>query len=217
MASPVKIASDLWAAYETGGVDAVLDRVADDVVWQPDPHTGAVLRGADELRSFAAGADCALELVEIEDHGQAVLMAVRAGGREILWVLHFRLGRLWRLASFAEREDAVGSLVALQAIAGPLFGARERDGVVRVRGELDVATASSLEKLLLRERERGEVVELDLSELGFMDSTGLRVLLRARQAAERGGWEVVLTAASPPVQRLFTLSGVRAALPRQAY
>ncbi|MEA2623887.1 MAG: hypothetical protein QOH61_2797 [Chloroflexota bacterium] len=217
MASPVKTVSDLWAAYETGGVDAVLARVGDDVVWQPDPRTGAVMRSADELRAFAARTECPMELREIEDHGQAVMMAVCLEGHEVVWVLHFRLGRLWRLASFAEREDAVSSLVALQAIAGPVFGAREREGVVRVRGELDVATAAALEKLLLRERERGTVVELDLSELGFMDSTGLRVLLRAQQAAERGGWELVLTAASPPVRRLFTLSGVHAALPRQAY
>ena len=217
MASSVKIVSDLWAAYESGGVDAVLDQVGDEVVWQPDPFLGTVLRDPDALRAFAAEADCPLELLELEDHGQAVLMAVRLGSRDIYWVLHFRLGRLWRLASFAEHEDAVGSLVALQAIAGPVFGVRERDGVVRVRGELDVATAGSLEKLLLRPRERGELIELDLSDLGFMDSTGLRVLLRAQQAAERGGWEVVLTGASAPVQRLFDLSGVHAALPRQAY
>ena len=217
MASPVKIVSDLWAAYESGGVDAVLDRVGDEVVWQPDPFLGTVLRDPDALRAFAAEADCPLELLELEDHGQAVLMSVRLGTRDVYWVLHFRLGRLWRLASFAEREDAVESLVALQAIAGPVFGVRERDGVVRVRGELDVATAGSLEKLLLRPRERGEVVELDLSDLGFMDSTGLRVLLRAQQAAERGGWEVVLTSVSTPVRRLFDLSGVHAALPRQAY
>jgi anti-anti-sigma factor len=217
VASPVKTVSDLWAAYETGGVDAVLARVADDVVWQPDPFMGTVLRDADGLRAFAAEADCPLELLEIEDHGQAVLMSVRLGERDVFWVLHFRLGRLWRLASFAEREDALGSLVALQTIAGPLFGVREREGVVRVRGELDVATAGALEKLLLRPRDRGEVVKLDLTELGFMDSTGLRVLLRAQQAAERGGWEVVLTGASAPVQRLFDLSGVHAALPRRAY
>jgi len=217
VASPVKTVSDLWAAYETGGVDAVLARVADDMVWQPDPFMGTVLRDPDELRAFAETASCPLELLEVEDHGQAVLMRVRLGDRDVFWVLHFRLGKPWRLASFAEREDAVGSLVALQAIAGPVFGARERDGVVRVRGELDVATAGALEKLLLRRREPGEVVELDLSELGFMDSTGLRVLLRAQQAAERGGWEVVLTGASVPVQRLFDLSGVHAALPRQAY
>jgi anti-sigma B factor antagonist len=216
VASPVKTVSDLWAAYEQGGVDGVLARVADDVVWQPDPESGAVLRGAGELRAYAAAAPCPLELVEIEQHGHAVLAAVTLGGREVFWIFHFRQGRFWRLASFAARDDAVGSLVALQAIAGPVFGVRERDGIVRVRGELDVATAASLEKLLLRERERGECVRLDLSELGFMDSTGLRVLLRAQQAAERGGWEVTLVGVSPPVRRLFDLSGVYAALPREA-
>jgi anti-anti-sigma factor len=213
----VKTVSDLWAAYESGGVDAVLERVGDEVVWQPDPFMGTVLRDPDALRAFATQAECPLNLLELEDHGQAVLMAVRLGSRDIHWVLHFRLGRPWRLASFAEREDAVGSLVALQAIAGPRFGGGERDGVVRVRGELDVATAASLENLLLRPREPGDVIQLDLSELAFMDSTGLRVLLRAQQAAVRGGWEVVLTGASVPVQRLFDLSGVHAALPRQAY
>jgi anti-anti-sigma factor len=217
VASPVKTASDLWAAYEQGGVDAVLDRVADDVVWQPDPVAGAVLRTPDELRGFAAAADCPLQLSEIEQHGQAVLAVVTLGSREVTWVLHFRQGRLSRLASFTTREDAMHSLLALQAVAGPVFGVRERDGVVRVRGELDVATASSLEKLLLRPRDRGEVLGLDLSELGFMDSTGLRVLLRARQAADRGGWEVVLTGASKPVRRLFALAGVHDALPRQDY
>lgn len=217
MASPVKTVSDLWAAYERGGVDAVLEKVADDVIWQPDPDGGAVLRGTDEVRAYAATAPCPLELVEIEAHGHAVLASVKLGERPAVWVFHFRLGRLWRLASFTDRDDARDSLVALQSIAGPVFGVREREGVVRVRGELDVATAPSLEKLLLRPREAGEVVHLDLSDLGFMDSTGLRVLLRAQQAAERGGWEVLLVAVSPPVQRLFELSGVGPALPRQAY
>ena len=213
MASPVKIVSDLWGAYEQGGVAAVLRLTGDDVVWQPDPATGEVLRTPAELRAFAEEADCPLELVEIEQHPQAVLCGVRLGGRELHWVAHVRQGRLWRLASFASREDAVGSLVALQAIAGPVFGVREEAGTVSVRGELDVATAGSLEKLLLRRREPGARIRLDLSGLGFMDSTGLRVLLRAQQAAERGGWEVELVGVTRPVRRLFDLSGVHDALP----
>lgn len=217
MASPVKTASDLWAAFERGGVDAVLDRVPAGVVWHPDPERGAVLRGPDELRAFAATVPCPVTLQELEEHGQAVLAGVRLGEREVTWVLHFREGRLRRLASFTDRSEAADSLLALRALAGPMFGVRERDGVVRVRGELDVATASTLEQLLLRPRDPGQSVALDLSELSFMDSTGLRVLLRARQAADRGGWDISLVGASEPVQRLFDLSGVRAALPRQAY
>ncbi|MGZ4277375.1 MAG: anti-sigma factor antagonist [Solirubrobacteraceae bacterium] len=216
MASPVKTVSDLWAAYDEGGVDAALARVSDDVVWQPDPADGTVLRGSEELRVYAAEHECALRLFELEQLGSAVLATVALGEREVFWVLHFRQGRLWRQASFAAREDALGSLVALQAVAGPLFGVREDGGVVRVRGELDVATSSSLERLLLRAREPGERVLLDLTELSFMDSTGLRVLLRAQQAAERGGWEIVLAGVSAPVRRLFDLSGVHAALPPEA-
>jgi len=214
VASPVKTVSDMWGVYDEGGVDAVLALVSDDVVWQPDPADGAVLRSSGDVRAYAAAKRCTMRLLEIEHHGNAVFAPVGfADGREVFWVFHFRQGRLWRQASFAEREDAQGSLVALQAVAGPLFGVRERDGVVRVRGELDVATASALEKLLLRPREPGEHVRLDLSELGFMDSTGLRVLLRAQQAAESGGWEVSLVGISAPVRRLFDLSGVHAALP----
>lgn len=217
VASPVKTVSDLWAAYDARGVDGALALVPDDVVWQPDPADGAVLRGSGEVRAYAAATGCTLRLLEIEHHGSAVFATVGFGdGREVFWVFHFRAGRLRRQASFAEREDAQGSLIALQAVAGPLFGIRERDGVVRVRGELDVATASSLEELLLRPREPGEHVRLDLSELGFMDSTGLRVLLRAQQAAQSGGWEVSLMGISAPVRRLFDLSGVRAALPPEA-
>lgn len=216
MASSVKIVSDLWARYEHGGLEAVLKEVGDDVVWQPDPESAEVLRTPDELRAFAEDADCPLELIELEAHGDTILAEVTLGGRTAFWVVHFRQGRLWRLASFATRTDAEGSLVALQAIAGPVFAVRERDGVVRVRGELDVATAASLEKLLLRSREPGETVCLDLSGLGFMDSTGLRVLLRAQQAAERGGWTVEMTGITKPIRRLFDLSGVNDALPREA-
>jgi anti-anti-sigma factor len=213
VASPVKIVSDLWEAYEQGGVDAVLRLAGDDAVWQPDPASREVLRTPDELRAYAEQAECPLELVEIEQHGQAVLCGVTLGGRELHWVAHVRLGRFSRLASFASREDALGSLVALQAVAGPVFGVREEAGTVTVRGELDVATAGSLEKLLLRRREPGTRIRLDLSGLGFMDSTGLRVLLRAQQAAERGGWEVELVGVTRPVRRLFDLSGVHDALP----
>ena len=49
---------------------------------------------------------------------------------------------------------------------------------------------------------------LDLSELKFMDSTGLRVLLRARAAAEEGRWEIVLRNVPPTIRRLFDMTGV---------
>jgi stage II sporulation protein AA (anti-sigma F factor antagonist) len=58
-------------------------------------------------------------------------------------------------------------------------------------------------------------VVLDLAELKFMDSTGLRVLLRARAAADEGRWEINLRNVPPTIRRLFDMTGVHAALPAE--
>ena len=46
-----------------------------------------------------------------------------------------------------------------------------------------------------------------------MDSTGLRVLLRARSAADEGRWEIFLRNMPPTIRRLFDMTGVHDALP----
>ena len=51
-----------------------------------------------------------------------------------------------------------------------------------LRGELDLGSAGRLERAL---REHGGPVLLDLRELTFMDSTGVRVLLEASELAAR--------------------------------
>ncbi|MGZ8634898.1 MAG: STAS domain-containing protein, partial [Solirubrobacteraceae bacterium] len=52
----------------------------------------------------------------------------------------------------------------------------DRDGcaVVVIRGELDLATAPELEGALTERLDAGEDVVVDLRELAFLDSTGLR-------------------------------------------
>lgn len=81
--------------------------------------------------------------------------------------------------------------------------------VVSVAGELDLATSSALEQEL--ERLAGEHVPLvivDLSELDFMDSTGLSVLVRAHQRSAQAGQRFGLVNGSSQVQRLLDLTGV---------
>jgi stage II sporulation protein AA (anti-sigma F factor antagonist) len=77
-----------------------------------------------------------------------------------------------------------------------------------LRGELDLASAPLLEARL-GEAERSGVthVELDLSDLEFIDSTGLTVLIRAHQAAELNGHTFSLRGQSPQVRKLFVLTG----------
>jgi anti-anti-sigma factor len=229
MASPLEVVRGLWDAHLTGGIDAVLDAAGDGVVWQPNITEGRVFRGTAELRAALAelatqGVRYEAELHGLEEHNGVVLadgmLRVHGNGavqeRRVLWAYHFRDGRLWRQTTHASRHDALDALVALRAVAAP-FVAEEaaRDGgqLVRVDGELDIATAPDLEAILLRPRPEQERVILDLGELRFMDSTGLRVLLRAGAAAQTGRWELYLRNVPGNVRRLFTMSGVQEALP----
>ena len=75
-----------------------------------------------------------------------------------------------------------------------------------VHGDVDIAT----EKPLIADVERHittttERVRFDLSDVQFIDSAGVRLLLRLRQ---RHGDRVCVSAASPPVERIFSIAGI---------
>lgn len=70
-------------------------------------------------------------------------------------------------------------------------------------GELDIATASRLEGILLALK---GLVVLDLREIDFIDSTGLRLLLRADARARRDGTDLRLLCGDA-VRRLLQLTG----------
>ncbi|HEV3170078.1 MAG TPA: STAS domain-containing protein [Actinocrinis sp.] len=79
--------------------------------------------------------------------------------------------------------------------------------VVSVRGELDLAAAErlwmELEPLIVPEA----VVVLDGTEMTFLDSSGLRVLLQAAKRASASKAVFRLVAPQPPVQRVLELAG----------
>jgi len=78
-----------------------------------------------------------------------------------------------------------------------------------VRGEVDSATAPALtERLDAEIRESVGSFVLDLSGLEFLDSTGLRVLLRARGLLGREDRALVVICPYGPVRRVFELSGL---------
>jgi len=80
--------------------------------------------------------------------------------------------------------------------------------VVRVAGEVDVATAPELDAALVVGTKAGKRVVLDLSECGFIDSFGLRTLLGARAAAESSGGSLVLVVSDPGLMRVFEVVGL---------
>jgi anti-sigma B factor antagonist len=71
-------------------------------------------------------------------------------------------------------------------------------------GELDMATGQILERTVEELVAAGtERVTVDLRRLAFMDSSGLRLLLRWDERARRQGTELLLIAGPPAVQRVF--------------
>jgi anti-sigma B factor antagonist len=81
--------------------------------------------------------------------------------------------------------------------------------VVALRGELDMANAPALQSTIESD-ELGatKTVVLDLQQLTFVDSTGLRIILSARELCWRRGQEFAITPGSQQVQRLLSITGV---------
>lgn len=98
----------------------------------------------------------------------------------------------------------------------PLSISTERDGDVdRVRavGELDIATVGALRTAVLDLRDTGRVIVLDLSGLGFIDSTGLRLVIDLNEVFGGEADRFRVVAGSPAVERLLDISGLRDRLP----
>lgn len=82
---------------------------------------------------------------------------------------------------------------------------------VRLVGELDVGVAPHAERGILQaERAGAKLVELDLSALEFIDSTGLRLMLRARERAAGDRRRLVLRRGPQAVHRIFEITAVAA-------
>ena len=80
---------------------------------------------------------------------------------------------------------------------------------VRPSGELDLDSVHRVEAALdgLHEEGCGDIV-LDLRGLTFMDSTGLRLVIRWHTAARDGGFRFSIIPGQDVVQRVFRLTGM---------
>ena len=92
--------------------------------------------------------------------------------------------------SINRRDEAGGVLLALS-------------------GELDVVSAPGLEQHLNEALSKPDAhVTLDLSDLQFVDSAGVSVLIKAKQDAESSGRTLVLARPTEQVHRVFALVGL---------
>ena len=79
-------------------------------------------------------------------------------------------------------------------------------GEVVVRGDIDIAGGPILDEALTALAPTGSVV-IDLAEVRFIDSSGLRSLLAAGRAARGRNAAVVLRGVRPEVARLLEITG----------
>ena len=96
------------------------------------------------------------------------------------------------------------------AAAGTLeIEAETRDATawLTLRGELDLATAPALERALAKAAGDSAPLVLDLRQLGFIDSSGLRVILSAASQAAEAGRRLILVRGQNQVARVLDITG----------
>ena len=115
-------------------------------------------------------------------------------------------------ASRADRSDSSSS----RQVARLSVRERTRAGecTLMLAGELDLASRPLLDKAVRCVERRDTVaLVLDLSELAFIDSTGLHGVFAAKALCAEHGCAFALVRGPSQVQRLFELSGVIDELP----
>ena len=83
---------------------------------------------------------------------------------------------------------------------------------IRLAGELDLSNKSELDEVLQAAVEHGGAILVDLSELTFMDSTGINAFLRAAVSL-RGRGCLILHGEQDRVRRVMDLVRVDASVP----
>jgi anti-anti-sigma factor len=77
-------------------------------------------------------------------------------------------------------------------------------------GEIDMTTVATLADTLATalRQERPLHIDVDLTDVTFMDSSGINALMACRAVAEPAGCRITVSHARPTVHRVFTVTGV---------
>jgi len=84
--------------------------------------------------------------------------------------------------------------------------------VVRVSGEVDLATVSELQQALAASG-RARPLVVDLTECTFLDSSGMRLLLAAAAEADAAGESFAIVAGEGGVRRALDIAAVADRVP----
>ena len=85
---------------------------------------------------------------------------------------------------------------------------RDDAAIVTMQGDLDIATEAQATADLARAMDGAELLIVDLRELSFLDSTGVRVLLAADLRARENGMRFGLVRGDGMIARLLDVTRI---------
>ncbi|WP_227939739.1 STAS domain-containing protein [Alkalihalobacillus deserti] len=80
--------------------------------------------------------------------------------------------------------------------------------VLFLSGEIDAYTAPKLREELTPLTELGRNIKVDLTDVHYIDSTGLGIFIGALKATHIHKGDLILTGMTERIQRLFTITGL---------
>jgi stage II sporulation protein AA (anti-sigma F factor antagonist) len=133
----------------------------------------------------------------------------RAEGRQVVEPSGSWEGRHWWCTRQPVRSPTVSDAAPLN-VSAAIEGTTAR---VTLVGELDLDAAGAVADELgaLPGRGAKEII-IDASGLNFLDSSGLRALLSAREQLHQAGATLQISAVSPAVDRVLEITGTRTLL-----
>lgn len=78
--------------------------------------------------------------------------------------------------------------------------------VVALEGDVDLQTSPDARKVLLECVAKGKSVVVDLSQVGYIDSSGVASLVESFQTARKGGRNLILASVSDGALRVLKLA-----------
>lgn len=115
------------------------------------------------------------------------------------------------------RRPAVAGGAGLDNAPRDLFvcshGSRDGAAILSLSGDLDLAAAPSFLGHLTRASQVSRHVILDLSGLGYMDSTGINALLKAHELFAMAGQRIALAAVPATIRRILNIVAIEEVIP----
>ena len=90
------------------------------------------------------------------------------------------------------------------------FAVHNRNLIVSIHGDIDHHSSALLREKIDKELKKTEAknIVFDFTRVGFMDSSGIGMIIGRYKAAQEKGGTVAVAALSGDLSRLFTMSGL---------